>query len=364
MKRRVIQGAIAAVVSVCAGIGACAQSPAAPQPGAVPVQSPRLALTLPTPHRQCTGGKLHGHVKSGAVPLPGVTVTAQNSLTGKRYSTTTDLTGAWSLAIPQNGRYVIRTQFAAFAQSAQEALLNASNHDQDVEFQLMLASRAAQQQQREDAQAGQVSQAIRQMASNGAQALNLVSALTGDTESQGGSGGASGAALPSIAGNADFSDQSVAISGQSGSVSPLAGVDMDRLRDAMETMRAQGGMNGDGGPGGGLFGGRWVWRRRIRWRRIRWRRIWWRSWRRRSREFPQLQSRAAARSDFLDGQQFGAECGTFQPARPIAAAAGIGDEPVRTDFYQRALYPGADEAERQRHGVSDAVGIAQFEPAG
>ena len=204
--------------------------------------------------RRSAGGKLHGYVKSGAIPLPGVTITAQNTLTGKRYSTTTDITGAWSLTIPQNGRYVIRTQFAAFAQGSQEALLNASNHDQAVDFQLTLASRAAQQQQREDAQSGQVSQAIRQLAGNGAQALNLVSALAGDTETQGGASGMSGATLPSIAGNSDFSNDSVAISGQSGSVSPLAGVDMDRLRDAMETMRAQGGLNG-GGPGGGLFGG-------------------------------------------------------------------------------------------------------------
>ena len=105
-------------------------------------------------HPPVTGGKLHGYVKSGTIPLPGVTVTAQNTLTGKRYSTTTDVTGAWSMTIPQNGRYVIRTQFAAFAQGAQEALLNATSHDQAIEFQLILASRAAQQQQREDAQAG------------------------------------------------------------------------------------------------------------------------------------------------------------------------------------------------------------------
>jgi len=207
-----------------------------------------------------TGGTLRGHVKSGTVPLPGVTVTAQNTLTGKRYSTTTDVTGAWALSIPTNGRYVIRTQFAAFAPGAQEAVLNASSHEQAVEFQLVLASRAAQQQQREDAQAGQMTQAIRQMAANGAQSLNLISALTGDAEAQGGaagqgSAGQAGAALPSIAGNSDFSDQSVAISGQSGSVSPLAGVDMDRLRDAMETFRAQGGFGGGDGPGGGLFGG-------------------------------------------------------------------------------------------------------------
>ncbi len=253
MRRRVLRGAIAAACAV-AGIGAWAQS-------AVPVPGPTSGLATPapnTPHAPSavSGGKLHGQVKSGTIPLPGVTVTAQNTLTGKRYSTTTDLTGAWSLTIPQNGRYVIRTQFAAFAQGAQEAVLNASSRDQAMDFQLMLASRAAQQQQLEDAQAGQVQQAIRQLASNGAQALNLVSALTGDTEAQGGTTGAgSGAVLPSIAGNSEFSDQSVAISGQSGSVSPMAGVDMDRLRDAMETVRAQGGMNVDGIGGGGLFGG-------------------------------------------------------------------------------------------------------------
>ncbi len=48
-----------------------------------------------------------------------------------------------------------------------------------------------------------------------------------------------GAALPSAAGNSDFSAESVAISGQAGAVSPLAGVDVDRIRDAMETFRQQ-----------------------------------------------------------------------------------------------------------------------------
>jgi len=202
-------------------------------------------------------------VKSGATPLPGVTVTASNTLTGKRYSTTTDIVGAWSMNIPQNGRYVIRTQFAAFAQGVQEALLNATSREKTVDFELMLSSRAAQQTQQQDDQAAQVTQAIRQLAGNGAQSLNLLNVLTAGTDTQAGTAGVSGAALPSIAGNAEFSDQSVAISGQSGSVSPLAGVDMDRLRDAFETMRAQnGGQDGPGvmvlnggGPGGGFGGG-------------------------------------------------------------------------------------------------------------
>ena len=258
------------------------------------------------------GGKLHGHAKSGATPLPGVTVTAQNTLTGKRYSTTTDINGAWSMSIPQNGRYVIRTQFAAFAVSAKEAVLNATSREQTVDFELMLASRAAQQAQQQDAQTEQVSQAIRQLAGNGAQSLSLLNSLTAGTDTQTGSAGASGAALPSIAGNSDFSDQSVAISGQSGSVSPMAGVDMDRLRDAFETMRAQnGGQDGQGimvfsggGPGtaASCGGGPWrLWRRR--------RRVW--RVRRRKDEFPQLQSWAAAWGNLLDGEQFGTECTTL-----------------------------------------------------
>ena len=171
------------------------------------------------------------------------------------------------MTIPQNGRYVVRTQFAGFANGSQEALLNAASHDQTVSFDLMLASRAAAQEQQQQGQASQAAQAIRQLASNGAQSLSLISALTGDTEAGASGSAASGASLPSVAANSDFSADSVAITGQSGTVSPLAGVDMDRLRDTMETMRAQnggqgpggllggGGMGGPGGFGGGFGGG-------------------------------------------------------------------------------------------------------------
>jgi hypothetical protein len=99
---------------------------------------------------------LHGTVKSGNIPLPGVTVTAQEKLTGKRYATTTDVNGAWSLNIPVDGHYVVRTQFAAFAEGSQETALDAGSRDQLVNVQLILASRqAAQQRQAQEArQAG------------------------------------------------------------------------------------------------------------------------------------------------------------------------------------------------------------------
>ncbi len=195
-----------------------------------------------------------------------MTVIAQNTLTGKRYSTTTDITGAWSLNIPQNGRYVVKTQFAAFAPGAQEALLNATNRDQTVTFALLLASRAAAEQARQNAADGTeadaaTAQVIQRLAQSGAQSLSLISAMGGDTENQAGTQGQAGAALPSVATNSDFSSESVSISGQAGQVSPLAGVDVDRIRDAIETMRAQNGGQGGqgglfgGGPGGGGFGG-------------------------------------------------------------------------------------------------------------
>jgi hypothetical protein len=262
MGRRATQGMLSMLLCFGVSVPTVAQTPstqssvpaqAAPQPTA-PAAVPATVASASSSD-SIAGGKLHGAVKSGSIPLPGVTVTAQNTLTGKRFTTTTDITGSWFMEIPQNGRYVLRTQFAGFAQGSGEAVLNASSHDQAVSFDLMLASRAAAQEKQQEGQQNQVAQAIRQLAGNGPQNLSLLSTLTGDTAAGGSSGGgsASGAALPSIAGNSDFSGDSVAISGQAGSVSPMAGIDMDRLRDLMETARSQ--FGGQGGPGGGQAGG-------------------------------------------------------------------------------------------------------------
>ena len=246
----VVRCAVAAVL--CAGfvVFAAAQMPA---PSAATGQAGGGSSAV-----VAVGGKLHGVVKSGNVPLPGVTVTAQNTLTGKRYTTVTDVTGAWMMTIPRNGRYVVRTQFAGFAQGAGEALLNAQSHDQAVNLELTLASRAAQEEKQ------QAAQPIRQMGANGPQGVTLMNSMSGGAEAAGESSGspaASGATLPSIAGNSDFAGDSVTVSGQAGQVSPMAGVDMDRLRDALETARSLGGVaQGPGGDspfggGGGIFGG-------------------------------------------------------------------------------------------------------------
>lgn len=261
MSRAALVLAVAAEITMAAGVLVCAQAPS----GTPASSSSTSAVSSTPPDQPVSGGRLHGVVKSGHIPLPGVTITAQNTLTGKKFATTTDITGAWSLSLPQNGRYVIRTQFAAFAPGSQEALLNASNHDQTVDFQLMLASRAAEQEQQagDSASLQAASSIIQQLTGNGGGNLSLMSALSSDTDTGNGTAGVSGAELPSAAANTDFSSDSVAISGQSGQVSPLAGINIDQIRDAMEAYRAAnpgqqlpgaGGLLG-GGPGGEGFGG-------------------------------------------------------------------------------------------------------------
>lgn len=254
MRASAMRCAVAIGVVVTCGLTAWGQNQTAPQTAAsgAPVSAQAQA------NAAVAGGALHGVVRSGKIPLPGVTVTAQNTLTGKRYSTTTDINGAWFMTIPEDGRYVIRTEFAAFAPETQEALLNATGRDRTVDFSLILASRAAAQEQQQ-ARAG-ASQAIQQMDGSGAESLNLMNTLPGGTDTGVGAAGVSGAALPSVASDSSFSDESVAVSGQSGQVSPMAGVDIDQLREQMQQMRAQNGgrevIGGlFGGPGGGFGGG-------------------------------------------------------------------------------------------------------------
>jgi hypothetical protein len=167
-----------------------------PTPQAQPPAAPEAQQPVST---AATGGTIHGTVKDGNIPLPGVSVTASNSLTGKKYSTTTDVTGAYTLVIPQNGRYVLKTELSAFAPVTKDTLLNATAHDLTVDFSIMLASRAEQQEQQTN-----LAGAARQLLGGGAQSLNLQGAAA-DLIQAGAGGQDAGASLPSLASNSDFS---------------------------------------------------------------------------------------------------------------------------------------------------------------
>src|SRR5215472_11227195 len=95
------------------------------------LQSPSPGSTAqqpaPTPSSSAAFGEITGTVKSGSIPLPGVTVSAANSLTGKKYVTSTDVDGSFKISVGGKGRYVVRAEFSAFAPVTQEIVINAEN---------------------------------------------------------------------------------------------------------------------------------------------------------------------------------------------------------------------------------------------
>ena len=118
--------------------------------------APTAAQITATPVGDASGGTITGTVKAGTVPLPGVAVTATNTLTGKKYATTTDVNGSFAMAIPRNGRYVVKAELAAFATETKEVLINAAGENggkaaQVAEFGLQLASRVQEQEARQAA---------------------------------------------------------------------------------------------------------------------------------------------------------------------------------------------------------------------
>lgn len=220
--------------------------PSPATPGSLSTQSE----AAPTPQ---TGWSIHGSVQSGATPLPGVRITATNTLTGKKYSTATDIHGNYNLTVPQNGRYVLRAEFPVFAAVTKEALLNTASRNQQVDFRLILASRAAELKQREQ------NATTRRYAGRGAQNLGLMGSAV-DIIGAAAAGESAGAQLPSLAGNSDFSSDSVAVNGQNGTTNPFAGVDLGQLRQNIRNEQIEqsvpGAPGASGRMGGGMRGGR------------------------------------------------------------------------------------------------------------
>lgn len=270
---------------------ACAQG--ATGPGATAVGSAAQGVGTPqsatatVSAASAQGGLLRGVVvagaagKPGGVPLPGVSVTATNTLTGRKYVTATDVEGAYTMKIPRNGRYVVRAEIAGFAPATTEVVLNAetASTPKVSDFGLQLLSRVEAQEAKADAASGAGATGATGTASllRNLQGLNL-SASGGDAEdASAGSGSNAGAALPSLGSLGDAGGGSgadtVAVSGANGQTNGLANFSEDQLREriqqGVEQARANGllppgvdptnaiagilggMMGGPGGPGGG-----------------------------------------------------------------------------------------------------------------
>src|SRR6185312_3712265 len=224
--------------------------PPQPQPEASPTPTPTLT---PTVLATAAGGTIRGRFKAGTVPLPGVAVTAANTLTGKKYATTTDITGSFAMVIPRNGRYVVKAELAAFATETKEVVIDAAKAggktEQVAEFSMQLASRVAQQQEEQagtaSTLAGALGQALGQSSGQssgqgsgqgrGTQSLNV----TGDSDLADASAGSSiaGAQMPTLSGLGSADDaaaDSVAVSGQMGQPNGLANFNEDEIRQRVE----------------------------------------------------------------------------------------------------------------------------------
>lgn len=188
-------------------------------------------------------GTIRGVVKSGNKPIPGASVSISDGTSAKTISTTTDVDGSYSAALPSYGSYKITIQMVAFANNTKDVVIDASHQNAEVNFELTLLSRtqeASPQSRRPNAPSA---------AQRGFQSLSLQN-MGGEEAGGNGMGDVvpSGMPVPGIAPNS--ATESVAVSGNtSNSFNNMSG---DELQQRINDARAQGG--GFGGPGGG-FGG-------------------------------------------------------------------------------------------------------------
>src|SRR5882724_7225725 len=200
--------------------------PAAPLPGPTPAATPQTeAQVAPPPSYEITGT-----ARNGKTPLPGATVTASNTLTGKKYSAVTDSEGKFTFTGVVRGRYVLRIEFMGFSLFTQEVVLNPTNPSGKIDTELILASR--QQEQSNKSNNASIA------AGRGFQNLALDSALS----SLAGGNGAPGASqnfgdissLPLNGAGAEGPTESISISGAQGRTQDFGGGSEQDLQDRIQ----------------------------------------------------------------------------------------------------------------------------------
>lgn len=258
---------------------------------------------------------LKGQIHAGSVSLPGVAVTATNSGSGTKYTTTSDIDGNFQMAVPGGGHYTVSAEIAGFALETKDVTVSIGEQAQNADFTMELASRVPARPAAPAAPAAATPVAP-QVASGaqptpnpagprpaagpgasprqgagvgagrgtvsrvgrGSQVVDVQQNLeTGVLDASLGQGN-TGVAMPSLGGASAGDDaaasslsDTVAVSGQQGQTNALAGFSEDQIRQRMDDVQRQGGGNreiatmlmgamaggglgGPGGPGGGPGG--------------------------------------------------------------------------------------------------------------
>jgi hypothetical protein len=208
--------------------------------------------------------EITGSTHSGKTPLPGVTVTAANTLTAKKYIAATNSEGKFDLQGIARGRYVVRVEFMGFANFTQEVVLNPENPSAKVDAELILASRQQEQSNSANATIAAAGRGFQSLAIDSALAsLAGGSAGLGGTNRLGeGQNGNDLSGLPLNGAGAEGPTESVSISGAQGRTQDFGRGSEDDLQQRIQEFReraqregngAFGGGGGFGGPGGGMI---------------------------------------------------------------------------------------------------------------
>ena len=204
--------------------------------------------------------EITGRVTTGNVPLPGVAITAANSLTGKKSVTSTELDGSYALTVGPKGRFVVRAEFAGFQTATSEVIVNTANCHPVVNLPMTLLSRVQRtpttQQgiatgDDEEAAIGS-GQGTSITAQRGFQnlGLNMDAGGAGTAPSSSGTGEISAAGMPPSSFVNEGATESVAVSANNNAAQSNEG-----MFNPGDMRMGDGGFGGQGGPGGGGFRG-------------------------------------------------------------------------------------------------------------
>jgi len=223
-------------------------------------QEPPVVREVPPPPPPTTF-QISGTVKSGKTPLPGVTVTASNTLTGKKLSGATAVDGSFTFKNVPRGRYVVKVEFMGFAAVTQEVVVNPDNPAGKVDAELVLASRQQEDQASRQGAAANAGRGFQSLVAEGGFS-NLGENGNGNGNGNGGASAGDLSSLPMNGAGADIATESVSIAGTQGRSQDFgAGSEEDiqqRIQEFRERAQQQGGNTAFGpmgGQGGGFGGG-------------------------------------------------------------------------------------------------------------
>jgi hypothetical protein len=233
-----------------------AQNPA-PSPDSGSGSAPAaVGAATQTPPPAPVSFEISGIVRAGKTPLPGVTVTASNSLTGKKFIAATAANGTYMFAGLPRGRYVVRVEFMGFAAQTQEVVLKPETPTGKFDAEMILASR-------QQDQSGLGNLAALVTAGRGFQSLAMdstLSALSGGAAAGMMGGGQNGnggdmSSLPLNGAGAEGPTESVSITGAQGRTQDFGGGSEDDIQERIQEFRDRSQREGGGLQGGGQGGG-------------------------------------------------------------------------------------------------------------